>query len=214
MSSNQTLFVGIAGGTGSGKTTLVQKIIEHFTPESVSMICLDSYYKELGHLTAEERSKENFDAPSAVDLVLLHAHLKELYAGRAIDVPIYDFSLHTRAPKSERVEVKQVVILEGILALHDPEIREILGFKIFLDVDSDTRFQRRMSRDVRERGRTEESVHWQWNATVQPMYLEYCEPSRSHADLILSESDDWSEAFREIERRLALKKQQAEPNKA
>ncbi len=182
-----SITVGISGGTGSGKTTLAQKIVAELGSENVVLIHQDSYYRNLNEIPIGCRDQVNFDHPDAVDLDLMYQHLKALRAGDAIDLPVYDFVTHTRKPGSIRIEPLPVVIVEGILILHDPRILSLLEVKIYVECDPDLRFIRRLERDMRERGRTMESVVAQYLSTVRPMHLQYVLPSKSRADLIVPE---------------------------
>ncbi len=182
-----TLLIGIAGGTGSGKTTVAQRIQEYFRGAQIVVLPQDAYYKDQSHLPMEERVKVNYDHPDAFDTELLIHHLQALKQGEAIEMPVYDFKTHTRSPKTIRINPGDVIILEGILVLHDPRIRNLLDIKIFVDTPDDIRFIRRLTRDIRERGRTLESVIQQYLSTVRPMHLEFVEPSKAFADIIIPE---------------------------
>ncbi len=180
------LMVGVAGGTGSGKTTVARALLDALALDAV-LLDMDAYYRELGHLSLAERELVNFDHPDALDLDLFVAHLEALVAGRPIEKPTYDFALHTRAERSVRVVPRDVVVVEGILLYADPRVRSFFDVKVFVDVPDDVRFIRRLQRDVLERGRTMESVVAQYLSTVRPMHLEFVEPSKRHADVILPE---------------------------
>jgi uridine kinase len=181
------ITVGISGGTGSGKTTLARKVIAALGAENVVFMQQDSYYRNLSEMPVDRRNQVNFDHPDSVDLRLMHQHLEALRAGKAIDVPVYDFVTHTRKPERIRVEPLPVILVEGILILSDPGIRGLLEVKIFVECDADLRFIRRLERDIRERGRSMESVVTQYLSTVRPMHLQYVLPSKQHADLIVPE---------------------------
>lgn len=185
-----TLVIGIAGGTGSGKTTIARKIHGALPPEKVDRIEHDSYYRNRQDLTYEARCQLNFDHPSSLETELLAEHLAALRGGRAVDAPIYDFTTHTRARESRSVEPKEVLIVEGILVLAEPALREHMDIKIFVDTDSDIRAFRRIRRDIEERGRSFESIREQYYATVRPMHLQFVEPSKRWADLIIPEGGD------------------------
>jgi uridine kinase len=186
-------IIAVAGGTASGKTTLAYDLHRLGGPERVQVIPLDSYYRDQSKLSPEERARRNYDHPDAFDSTLLRQHLGELLNGSGIDAPIYNFALHCRdATQVRRVEPVDVVIVEGILALHYQELREVYSYSVFVDTDDELRFQRRLKRDVCERGRTEESVHAQWNATVHPMHLQYCAPTRALAAEVMT-GERWSE---------------------
>jgi uridine kinase len=185
--SDRRLIIGVAGGTGSGKTTVAKGIVRLLGAEHVALIAQDSYYKNLGHLTAEDRARFNFDHPDAVDVPLLVEHLRQLAEGRPINEPVYDFVTHVRRPETRRVEPRDVVICEGILILALPEVREVCAIKLFVHTDDDLRFIRRLTRDLRERGRTLEAVIDQYLHQVRPMHEAFVEPSRRYADLIVPE---------------------------
>lgn len=181
------LVMGIAGGTGSGKSTVAQKVADGLPPGSSVIIDHDAYYKHHPDLPLEERELLNYDHPDALDNDLLIAHLDEVRAGRAVDIPIYDFSTHLRTPETRRVEPAPVVIVEGILVFVDAEIRKRLDVKIFVDTDPDIRVIRRIRRDMEHRGRTFSQVREQYYQTVRPMHLQFVEPSKRWADLIVPE---------------------------
>jgi uridine kinase len=180
------LVIGICGGTGSGKTTVALKILDAVR-DRVVYIQHDHYYKDLSHLPLEERRKLNFDHPDALDTGLLVEHLKQLRAGQAIERPIYDFTVHTRKSETVRIAPKQATLLEGILIFESAALRSLMDIKIFVDTDADIRLIRRIRRDISERGRTIESVLEQYEKTVRPMHLEFVEPSKRYADLIIPE---------------------------
>lgn len=182
----QTLVVGVAGGTGSGKTTLTRALVDRF-PGQTSVIFHDNYYRRHDDLTYEERSKLNYDAPEAFDNELMVAQLRDLIAGKAIECPVYDYSVHNRSDETLRIEPAPVLIVEGILILAEPAIRDLIDIKLFVDTDADVRIVRRIKRDVIERGRTVESVEKQYLTTVKPMHDLYVEPSKRKADLIIPE---------------------------
>jgi len=183
---DRPLIVGIAGGTGSGKTTVAHKLAAAMPGRSVT-IEHDAYYCDLGHLPFDERAAINFDHPSSLESSLLVEHLRELRAGRAVELPMYDFATHTRRAETRRVEPARVIIVEGILVFTEPALRELMDVKIFVDTDPDIRLMRRIRRDLEQRGRTFQSVRDQYYATVRPMHLEYVEPSKRWADLIVPE---------------------------
>lgn len=184
------LVIGIAGGTGSGKTTVAEWIARELGPDRVVVLVQDNYYKDLSHLSFEERAAWNFDHPNAIDAALMARQVAELKAGRAVDVPIYDFMTHTRvADRTIRVEPRESVIVEGILVLEMDEIRALMDVKLYVETDDDMRFIRRLRRDVNERGRSVDSVIEQYLDTVRPMHREFVEKSRRHADLILPWAD-------------------------
>ena len=181
-----TIFIGIAGGTGSGKTTLTEHIKKRFG-DAVSVIYHDNYYKAHNDLNYEQRSLLNYDCPDAFDTELMLRDLKRLRAGEAIRCPVYDYTIHNRSEKTVLVKPSPVVIVEGILILQDPRLCELLDIKIFVDTDADVRILRRIVRDVRDRGRSLESVVDQYLTTVKPMHEMYVEPSKRNADIIIPE---------------------------
>jgi uridine kinase len=184
-SNNPILVIGVAGGTASGKTTVVQAILDRVGRERIAHIQHDSYYKDLSHLPLEERRQFNFDHPNALDTELLVQHVRELRQGHSVEVPTYDFSTYCRLPQTRTVHPKPVVILDGILILSEAALRELIDVKIYVDTDADLRLIRRMQRDVAERGRNVESVIQQYLSTVRPMHLEFVEPSKRYADVII-----------------------------
>ncbi|GAA4705654.1 uridine kinase [Brevibacillus fulvus] len=181
------VLIGVAGGSGSGKTTVAKELFRQFQNDSVIMIEQDSYYKDQSHLSMEERARTNYDHPFAFDNDLLLFHLQELLNRRPIEKPIYDFKQHNRRPERIRIEPKDVVILEGMLILEDPRIRELMDIKVFVDTDADVRIVRRIQRDIEERGRTLESVVNQYLSVVRPMHLQFIEPTKRYADVIVPE---------------------------
>ena len=178
-------LIGIAGGTGSGKTTVARRIYESLHLDAAVFIDQDAYYRELGHLPLEERQRMNFDHPDSLDNDLLLEHLRALLAGRAIQKPVYDFTRHTRAPETVHVEPRDVVLVDGILLFADARLRELFDLKIFVDTEADVRFIRRLRRDLEQRGRSLDSVIEQYLSTVRPMHFEFVEPSKRYADVIL-----------------------------
>jgi len=183
----EPVVIGVAGGTGSGKTTVAHEVLKRAGTAKISLIQHDAYYKDLGDLAPAQRAMQNFDHPDALDNRLLIAHLQELKAGRAVEVPVYDFTTHARTTKTRRIEPHRVVLLEGILIFADETLRRLMDVKIFVDTDPDIRFIRRLERDLAERGRTMESVIRQYLATVRPMHQEFVEPSKRYADVIIPE---------------------------
>jgi uridine kinase len=179
------VVVGVAGGSGSGKTTVVRRIAESLGPEEVLVLDHDRYYRDRNDLRLEERAALNYDHPDALDTDLMIHHVRELRAGRAVEVPRYDFARHARLPETELVAPRRAVIVEGILVFNSPELRQLMDIRVFVDTDSDTRFIRRLVRDVADRGRTMESVIDQYQSTVKPMHLEFVEPSKRYADVII-----------------------------
>ncbi|XCB30618.1 uridine kinase [Arcanobacterium hippocoleae] len=182
----QSLVIGIAGGTGSGKSTLTNAIKSRFSG-SVAVMYHDNYYCVQDHLTFEQRTQINYDAPEAFDNQLLISQLKQLIDGAAIESPVYDFAVHNRSAEKMQVEPAPVIIVEGILIFAEPELRSLFDLKLFVDTDADVRILRRMQRDVAERGRSIESVRAQYLRTVKPMHELYVEPSKRFADVIIPE---------------------------
>jgi uridine kinase len=181
------VIIGVAGGTGSGKTTVAHKILERVGTENISYIPHDAYYKDLSHLPREERRKVNFDHPDSLESELMIEHLKQLRSGEAVEIPVYDFTHHTRTDETREVVPAPVVLVEGILIFAEPALRDLFDVKLFVDTDADIRFIRRLRRDVQERGRTFESVIDQYLRTVRPMHMEFVEPSKRYADVIIPE---------------------------
>ena len=181
------ILIGIAGGTGSGKSTVTREIYKSITDKNVAIIEQDSYYKDQSNLSFEERVKTNYDHPFAFDNELLIEHLKKLLNGKSIQKPIYDFENHNRKKETYHVEPRHIIILEGILILYDEELRDLLDIKIFVDTDSDVRVIRRILRDIKERGRTLDSVIMQYMNTVRPAHLQFVEPTKRYADIIIPE---------------------------
>ena len=183
---NNILVIGIAGGTGSGKTTLMKNLISHFSG-SVTVLSHDNYYKRHDELTYEQRCALNYDEPDALETDLMALHLSHLRRGEAIDCPVYDFTVHNRSDQTVRIEPKQVIIVEGILIFENAPLRELMDIRIFVDTDADVRLCRRIKRDVNKRGRTLESVLTQYQQTVKPMHELYVEPSKKYAHIIVPE---------------------------
>ncbi len=183
----EPVVIGVAGGTGSGKTTVAREILRRAGADQISLIQHDAYYKDLSGLPLAQRAMQNFDHPDALDNKLLIAHLQELKAGRPIQIPVYDFTAHVRTEETRRVESRRVILVEGILLFADEELRRLMDVKIYVDTDGDIRFLRRLQRDIADRGRTMESVIRQYLATVRPMHQEFVEPSKRYADVIIPE---------------------------
>jgi uridine kinase len=181
------MIIGISGGTGSGKTTVANRILESVSANEVVFIQQDLYYRNLKDMPLDYRNAANFDHPDALDNDLLINHLKKLRAGEPVELPIYDFRTHTRLPATTRIESKPIVILEGILIFAEPRLREQMDIKVFVDTPDDIRFIRRLRRDLAERGRTLDSVIEQYIATVRPMHIQFIEPSKRYADVIIPE---------------------------
>jgi uridine kinase len=181
------VVIGVAGGSGSGKTSVTKAIYESFKGHSITMIQQDFYYKDQSDLPFEERLKTNYDHPLAFDNDLLIAHIEKLLRYEPIEKPVYDYSLHTRSKEVIEVEPKDVIILEGILVLEDERLRKLMDIKLFVDTDADIRIIRRMSRDIKERGRTLDSVIEQYTNVVRPMHNQFIEPTKRYADVIIPE---------------------------
>ncbi len=181
------LVIGIAGGSGSGKTTLARLLLQRVGPERIAYLPHDAYYKDLHDLPPNQRATVNFDHPNSLDTELLIAHIQALKQGQAIDLPIYDFKTDSRTGETIRIEPQPVIMVEGILIFVDPHLRRLFDVKVFVDTDADIRFIRRLERDLNERGRSTESVVQRYMATVRPMHLEFVEPSKRYADVIVPE---------------------------
>lgn len=184
---DRPLIIGMAGGSGSGKTTIAEAVVEAVGGDLVSLIPHDAYYRDRRDLTYEQRAAVNYDHPDSLETDLLVRHLRDLRSGRAIDRPTYDFAAHLRGDQTIRIEPEQVVIVEGILVLAEPDLRDLMDLRIYVDTDPDLRVLRRLRRDIVERGRTVESVLDQYLATVRPMHLQFVESSKRYADLIVPE---------------------------
>lgn len=181
------MIIGISGGTGSGKTTVAQKIISSVGAENVIYLQQDAYYRNLGDMPLDLRHNVNYDHPDAFDTELLMNHIEALRAGESVQQPIYDYATHSRSAQTTHLEPRPVIIIEGILAFVNPQMRALMDMKIFVDTDADIRFVRRLDRDVHERGRSVESIICQYTATVRPMHLQFVEPSKRYADIIIPE---------------------------
>lgn len=185
MEQKKRVIIGVAGGTASGKTTVSQAILDRVGRDRIAFIQHDSYYRDLSHLPVEERRVMNFDHPDSLENELLIRHLQELLVGHVIDVPVYDFRIHTRLSETRRLEPKPVILVEGILVFVDKALRDMMDVKIYVDTPADIRFIRRLERDINERGRSLHSVIDQYQDTVRPMHLEFVEPSKRYADVII-----------------------------
>ena len=181
------ILIGIAGGTGSGKTSIAKAIAADFGKSEVALIEQDSYYKNLSNIIIEERSLVNFDHPDAIDFTLMRNHMQKLIEGNVVDIPIYDYTTHTREKKSRKVEKHHIIILEGILALFDQKIRNMMDIKIYVETADDIRVIRRIKRDINKRERTFPSVIEQYYKTVRPMHIQFVEPTKKYADIIVPE---------------------------
>lgn len=179
------LVIGIAGGTGSGKTTVVKKISEKFSKDEVAVLTHDSYYYDNGHLSLEERRKKNFDHPDSIEFDLMIEHVKKLQQGQSIEEPVYSFISCTRNKETKTVTPKQVLIIEGILCLTNKALRDLMDIKVYVDCDSDIRLSRVIYRDIEERGRNVEQVLSRYNKTVRPSHLQFIEPTKRYADIIV-----------------------------
>ena len=182
---SRSIVIGVAGGSGSGKTTVVSRIVESLGSGQVTVLEHDRYYRDRSDLRLEERAALNYDHPDSLETDLMVRHLVELRAGRPVDVPVYDFTRYTRAPVTEPAFPRTAIIVEGILIFTDAALRQLMDVKVFVDTDADTRFIRPLQRDVAERGRTMQSVVDQYLNTVKPMHLEFVEPSKRYADIII-----------------------------
>ncbi|PSQ99607.1 MAG: uridine kinase [Bacteroidetes bacterium SW_11_64_17] len=179
------VVIGIAGGSGSGKTTVLNRIIGEFGPDPIAVLDHDAYYRDLSHLSPEKRARFNFDHPDALETELMTEHLDALIEGEAIEKPVYDFTTHTRAEETETVEPRPVIIIEGILVLAESSLEERMDIKIYVDAADDIRLMRRIRRDLQERDRSIEGILRQYERTVRPMHLEFVEPSKREADIII-----------------------------
>ena len=186
-SSTKHIVIGVAGGTGSGKTTVSQAILDRVGIDQIAYLQHDSYYRDRSQVPPDERVKTNFDHPDALESELLAHHLASLKVGQAVQVPVYDFTTHTREARTVTVEPRKVILVEGILIFAEKTLRELMDIKVFVDTDADVRFIRRLQRDITERRRTMESVIRQYTETVRPMHLEFVEPSKRYADVIIPE---------------------------
>lgn len=182
-----TILIGIAGGSGSGKTTLANSLVNYFGEDEVSILRHDNYYKRHDDLSYEERSRLNYDHPDAFDTELLCGHIRDLKAGRPVEMPVYDYSVHNRSDQTTTVHPNPVIILEGILIFAEPVLVDLMDFRIFVDTDADERILRRIMRDVNQRGRSLDSVIRQYRETVKPMHDQFVEPSKRRADIIIPE---------------------------
>jgi uridine kinase len=185
--SHLPLVIGIAGGSGSGKTTVANVILQRVGPQRIAYLPHDAYYRDLSKLPPVQRAQVNFDHPDSLETDLLGAHIQSLKLGQAIDMPVYDFTTHSRTNRTIRIEPRGVILVEGILIFAEPSLRPLFDVKIFVDTDADIRFIRRLQRDIEERGRTTEMVIHQYLSTVRPMHLEFVEQSKRYADVIIPE---------------------------
>lgn len=185
-----TILIGIAGGTGSGKTTLANKLVDSFGDDEVSILRHDNYYKRHDEMNYEERSRLNYDHPDAFDTELLCEHIKELKTGNSVSMPVYDYSLHNRSKETILVNPAPVIVLEGIMIFAEPKLCDLMDIKVFVDTDADVRILRRIVRDVKNRGRSLDSVICQYLTTVKPMHEQFVEPSKRRADIIIPEGGE------------------------
>ena len=200
--SKSPLIIGIAGGSGSGKTTLAELILEHIGAEKIAFLPHDAYYRDQDDLPYEERIKVNYDHPDSLETELLIKHIQDLEAGKPIELPVYDFTIHSRKHETVKVEPRSIIMVEGILIFYEKKLRKLFDVKLFVDADPDIRFIRRLTRDINERGRSVESVINQYQATVRPMYLEFVEASKRYADIIIPEGGRNSVALEMVIARL------------
>lgn len=182
--------IGVAGGTASGKTTVSRRIQEAVNIANIAYLQHDNYYRDQSHLTIEQRVRTNYDHPDSLESSLLVQHVIALKTGRAIEMPLYDFSQHTRSTRTQQVMPAPIILIEGILIFTEKDLRDLMDIRIFVDADADVRFIRRLRRDISERGRTLDSVVKQYMATVRPMHLEFVEPSKRYADVIVPQGGD------------------------
>ena len=192
-------IMGIAGGTGSGKTYAAKNLLNEYPQDSILPISMDSYYKDLSHINYTRRLEQNFDHPDSIDINLLEKHLEQASKGNKINIPIYDFSNHVRLGETVSISNAKIIIVEGIFALHFSQLRKLYTLKIFMDTPENIRLERRLVRDVRERGRTIKSIKDQYNSTVLPMHNKYVEPSKIFSDLILNGGDNINDIIHNIE---------------
>ena len=200
----KSLVIGIAGGTGSGKTTVTNKILEHIDKDRIDVIQHDSYYKDISAHGGKRPEEVNFDHPSSLETELLIRHIEELKRGRSIEVPIYNFTTHKRMESTRHVDPREIVIIDGILIFTDKRLRDLMDIKIFVDTDADERVLRRIRRDILERGRSIESVMQQYINTVKPMHLEFVEPSKVWADIIIPRGAENTVAIQMVASRIHM----------
>ena len=189
------VIIGLAGGSGSGKSTILRRLLDELGPEHVSVLAHDAYYKDLGGIPFEDRLRVNYDHPDSLQTPLLVSHIEQLLAGQAVNKPVYDFANHTRAGETQRIEPTPIIIVEGILVLAEPELTKQMDIRLFVDTDDDIRLIRRIRRDMVERGRSLESILEQYESTVRPMHIEFVEPSKRQADVIIPRGGHNAVAF-------------------
>ncbi len=183
----KSLLIGVAGGTGSGKTSMAKNIVGDLDPSQVVIIEQDSYYYDLANIPLDVRHHHNFDHPDAYDFIILKQHMRDLVNGKPINVPIYDYATHTRSAESRVVSGHKIIVLEGIMVLYDNELRDLMDIRIYIETDPDIRFIRRLKRDIKQRGRSVESVIKQYMETVRPMHEQFIAPTKQYADIIIPE---------------------------
>lgn len=187
MGQSKPITIGVAGGSGSGKTTVALKVVERVGFDQIAYLSHDAYYRDASNLPPAERAQLNFDHPDSLDNELLIGQLKQLQAGQPVEIPVYDFKTHSRLAETRRIDPQPVILVEGILIFADKQLRDLMDVKIFVDTDADLRLIRRLQRDIGERGRSPDSVIQQYLRTVRPMHLEFVEPSKRYADVIIPE---------------------------
>tara|TARA_B110000014_G_scaffold87402_1_gene60075 strand:+ start:4005 stop:4622 length:618 start_codon:yes stop_codon:yes gene_type:complete len=193
--NSSSILIGIAGGTGSGKTSIANYLLKKFGSDQLIVIEQDSYYKNNSALSIDERNQQNFDHPDAIDIELFNKQLVSLLGGKSVEIPIYDFSIHNRRNQRQFVKPCRIIVIEGILTLYFESLRKLMNIKVFVDTPDNIRFTRRISRDVKERGRTIKSVTNQYEKTVKPMYDQFVKPSRDLADIIITDGVQNKEAI-------------------
>ena len=193
--NSSSILIGIAGGTGSGKTSIANDLLKKFGSDQLIVIEQDSYYKNNSALSIDERNQQNFDHPDAIDIELFNKQLVSLLGGKSVEIPIYDFSIHNRRNQRQFVRPCRIIVIEGILTLYFDSLRKLMNIKVFVDTPDNIRFKRRLSRDVKERGRTIKSVTNQYEKTVKPMYNQFVKPSRDLADIIITDGVQNKEAI-------------------
>ena len=193
--NSSSILIGIAGGTGSGKTSIANYLLKKFGSDQLIVIEQDSYYKNNSALSIDERNQQNFDHPDAIDIELFNKQLVSLLGGKSVEIPIYDFSIHNRRNQRQFVKPCKIIVIEGILTLYFDSLRKLMNIKVFVDTPDNIRFKRRLSRDVKERGRTIKSVTNQYEKTVKPMYDQFVKPSRDLADIIITDGVQNKEAI-------------------
>ena len=198
----RSIFLGIAGGTGSGKTFIVDNLLSIYNSNNINVINLDSYYKDLSHMGHQDRVKQNFDHPDSIDIDLIISHLKQISDGNDVDIPIYDFSNHIRLETTKTISQSNVIIVEGIFALQYMQLRKLYTLNVFIETSEDIRFQRRLSRDTKERGRTIGSIKDQFESTVLPMHKKFIGPSKQFADLIINGNSNIINIIRSIKEKI------------